>query len=50
MGKAEDDALIQASSRGDVPALREALKKGAQLECKDTVRNGCATTYPALRY
>ena len=38
MGKAEDDALQRAAQSGDVAALREAVRKGAQLECKDGVR------------
>ena len=38
MGKEEDDALQRAARSGDVAALREAVRKGAQLECKDAVR------------
>ena len=38
MGKAEDDALHTAAICGNVAALREAVRKGAQLECRDSVR------------
>ena len=38
MGKAEDDALQSAAKSGDVAALREAVRNGAQLECSDKVR------------
>jgi hypothetical protein len=38
MGKAEDDALQNAAQTGNVRALREAIRKGARMECKDLVR------------
>jgi hypothetical protein len=38
MGKAEDDALQSAAETGNVRALREAIRTGARLECKDLVR------------
>ena len=38
MGQAEDHALQSAAGVGDVAALREAVRNGAQLECKDWVR------------
>ena len=38
MGQAEYTALQRAASNGDVAALREAVRNGAQLECSDKVR------------
>ena len=38
MGQAEDDDLLNAAVCGNVAALREAVRKGAQLECRDSVR------------